>query len=540
MLNQEKNTPCLIFARVSSKEQEDTGYSLDSQEKLLKEYAQKLNLKIEKVYRISESASGKQVRTIFIEMLSFATKNKIEVILCEKIDRLTRNPKDAGIVDDWVREDVKRSIHFVKETFILNQQTKAHDNFIWDMKVAIARFYTNNLSEEVKKGQKEKLAQGWLPTKPPLGYITIGEKGKKIHVIDPEKAPLIKKMFELYATRNYSLQKLSDIMNKKGLKTANKNKLVKSRIADLISDPFYCGKIRWNGEIYEGKQEAIISSDLFNKANDVMTRKNTPKYSKHSFVFKGLIKCFECGGIIAWEKHKGIAYGHCNHHRKCSNKEWVKEKEIQEQLNKCFKKLEIKSQAMSELLIRALKESHKNEIACRELAIGEARNIQRRATQRLDAIYIDKIDGKITQEQYDENFKRFSRDKQGSLDLMERYSDADDKYFELGINIYKLSQETEKIFQRAELEEKRSLIRLVFESLTLCKDRLIVVYSNHFRELTEILNNFKSSKMIKKGRIEENNFELLKNCEDKRKTDPFESARLIKLPGSDSNRRPTR
>src|SRR3989344_6728928 len=180
----------IIYCRVSSKEQADEGYSLDAQEKLLREYAEKHDLEVVKAYRISESASGKQVRKSFLEMLLYATKHKVSVILCEKIDRLTRNLKDAATVDDWVREDAKREIHFVKESFVLNGNTRAHENLVWDMKVAIARFYTNNLSEEVRKGQKEKLAQGWIPMRAKIGYKTIGEKGHKIHVIDEEKAPL--------------------------------------------------------------------------------------------------------------------------------------------------------------------------------------------------------------------------------------------------------------------------------------------------------------------------------------------------------------
>src|SRR3989344_5247193 len=194
----------LISCRVSSKEQEDSGYSLDAQEKLLTQYAES-RFRVTKVYRIAESASGKQIRKIFNEMMQYANKNGISVILCEKIDRLTRNPKDAVMIDDWVKDDSKREVHFVKEGFILNQNTKAHENLVWDMKVAIARFYTNNLSEEVKKGQKEKLAQGWLPTQPPLGYKTTGEKGRKTIVVDEASAPLVRKMFELYASGNYSL-----------------------------------------------------------------------------------------------------------------------------------------------------------------------------------------------------------------------------------------------------------------------------------------------------------------------------------------------
>ena len=96
---------------MSSKEQADEGYSLDSQDKLLKEYAEKHGFEVVKTYRISESASGKQVRKSFMEMMAYASKQRVSTVLCEKIDRLTRNLKDAAIVDDWVKEDSKREIH---------------------------------------------------------------------------------------------------------------------------------------------------------------------------------------------------------------------------------------------------------------------------------------------------------------------------------------------------------------------------------------------------------------------------------------------
>src|SRR3990167_6399459 len=198
----------VIYCRVSSREQEETGYSLDAQEQFLKEYADKNGYGVVKLYKVTESASKWQLRKTLNEMLAYAEKHGVKVILGEKIDRLTRSLKDAAIIDDWVHGESGREVHFVKEHFVVSKETRAHDNFVWDMKVAVARFYTNNLSEEVRKGQKEKLAQGWLPTKPPLGYKTIGEKGHKIHVIEEQTAPGVRQMFEWYATGNYSLARL--------------------------------------------------------------------------------------------------------------------------------------------------------------------------------------------------------------------------------------------------------------------------------------------------------------------------------------------
>ena len=281
----------IIYARVSSKEQEETGYSLDAQEKLLTEYAEKRTYKVAKSFRISESASGKQIRKTFDEMLSYAKKHGVKIILCEKIDRLTRNLKDAATINDWLQEDQEREVHFVKENFIVNKNTKAHENFVWDMKVAVARFYANNLSEEVKKGQKEKLSQGWLPTRPPLGYKSIGEKGHKTSVVDETKAVHVRRAFELYATGQYSMKRLIDLLYADGMRSLSGKKPSKSRIEDLLANPFYYGAIPWNGEIHlNGKHEPLISKQLFEKVRAIRTGKTAPKYHLHQFKFRKLMK----------------------------------------------------------------------------------------------------------------------------------------------------------------------------------------------------------------------------------------------------------
>ena len=137
----------ILYVRVSSSRQEETGYSLPAQEKLLKTYAQDQQIEVVKTFKISESASGKQIRKAFTEAIDYTTRENIPIIICEKIDRLTRTGKDATVVSDWVLEDKSREVHCVKESFVLSHETRAHENLVWDMKVAIARFYINNLSE---------------------------------------------------------------------------------------------------------------------------------------------------------------------------------------------------------------------------------------------------------------------------------------------------------------------------------------------------------------------------------------------------------
>src|SRR3989338_1451297 len=380
----------VILARVSSKEQDETGYSLPSQEKLLREYGQSKNLLPAKNFSISESASGQKQRATFNEMVAYVKKHDIKNIICEKVDRLTRNFRDAVAINDWIGGDAERQVHFVKKSVILNKDSKSNEKFIWNIKVSVAQYYLDNLSEEVKKGQKEKIAQGWLPTRPLSGYKTIGEKGHKIHVIDETMAPIAKKMFDYFLTGEYSVEKLTTKMAEEGFRNAKGNKIVKSRIHKLLTNPFYIGKIRWNGAIYEGKHEPLITTEMFERVQQILTGRCTPKYSKHLYLYNKLIRCFECGGLITWETHKGITYGHCNHYRNCSQRSWSPEKEVDEQLVEAFDCLQLQNTRITEWIRRALKESHQDEISYHSTEVGELYKQQAQLKQRLDRLYDDK------------------------------------------------------------------------------------------------------------------------------------------------------
>src|SRR3989337_1983470 len=250
----------ILYCRVSSKEQEETGYSLPAQEKLLSGYSERTGYSVDKVFAISESASGKKQREVFTQMMQYVQKQGLKIIICEKVDRLTRSFKDAVMIDEWLEEDEERQVHLVKDSLILHKNSRSQEKLNWGIRILFAKNYIDNLSEEVKKGQKEKIAQGWLPTKPPLGYKTIGEKGHKIHIIDEEKAPLIKKMFSLYSTGNYSLKKITEAMYEQGLRNDTGTRVYKSRIHQLLTDPFYIGKNRWNDQLYDGKQDTYINN----------------------------------------------------------------------------------------------------------------------------------------------------------------------------------------------------------------------------------------------------------------------------------------
>src|SRR3989344_701851 len=472
-------TKAVAYCRVSTKDQE-SGYSLDAQEHLLKDY-QKDRFSIVKTYRISESASGRQIRKTFNEMLVYVTKNKIPVILCEKIDRLTRNPKDAGTIDEWVREDRLREVHFVKESFVVNGATKAHESLVWNMKVAIAKFYSENLSEEVKKGQKEKIAQGWFPTRPPMGYKTVGESGNKTHLIDEDVAPFIKKMFEWYATGNYSLSRLEKELYEAGLRTRSGKKLGMSKIHMLLQDPFFYGKMRWNNEIHPAKHAPLISKDVFDKVQTILRRKTkNPHMQKHNPLFKSKIQCENCGGLVTWYFKKGHWYGHCNNHgayKRCEQKTCIRQDRIEEQYAGFFNVIAPRNEEVLVEIENILREEHAERIKDREKEVARLNGLLASARQQKDKYYEAKINREVPLEYCEKRIAECTRDEESLETALARLGDKNDELLQLGLAVHELAYKSKKIYEQALVDEQRLLLSQLFTNLLQNRYEIKPVYS---------------------------------------------------------------
>ena len=485
------------YCRVSSKEQEETGYSLPSQEKLLIEYSGRRDkgFEIVKVFAIAESASGAKQRKIFSEMMNYMEKNHISILLCEKVDRLTRNMKEAVVANDWVDADPERQIHFVKQNLVIHKNAKSDEKFRWDIEIVLAKKFIANLSEEVKKGQKEKIAQGWLPTKPPIGYKTTGDKGHKIHVIDNEKAPFIREMFELYSTGNYSTISLGKILFKKGLRNNNGSQVVKSRIYELLTDPFYYGTVRWNDIVYRGSHEPIISKALFDKVQSILFRgiKN-PQYRKHLPVFKAKISCSECEGLITWEIQKGHWYGHCNHYRQCSQRKCIRQEKVETQLFPLFDKVAPKSERVLKWLEKALKESHSEEVLSHTQKREHINLCLKRADQRIERAYLDKLDGNMEAGLCQKVIIDATKEKEDLMEALKTLGDERTEYYEAGYAIHELASKATEIYrsEKATVEDRRLLLSYIFSNLSLNTGEIRPNYTLAFeflREWVPLLNN---------------------------------------------------
>lgn len=462
---------CVIYCRVSSKEQEETGYSLPSQEKLLIEYANRKGFEVVKVFSVAESASGAKQRKIFGEMMDYMKNKGISILLCEKVDRLTRNLKEAVVANDWLEADQERQLHFVKQNLVIHKNAKSDEKFRWDIEIVLAKKFISNLSEEVKKGQKEKISQGWLPSKPPLGYKTIGEKGHKTHIIDKEKGPFMKKAFEYYSTGNYSLISLREKLYEEGLRTRSGSKLSKSRLEDILRDPFYMGSIKWNDIVYgNGMHAPLISKELFEKVQFMLTRGKAPHYKRHIFQFSKMIECGECAGTISAEMQKGFIYYSCKHNRPCTQKGMTKEKDLEDSLMGVFKVFEEITQKEADTIRDRIKADHQLEIDYKEGTLRTL-NLRYNTLQRqLDVLYDDRLAERITIEKWENKQKEINDEQMGIQNQVTKLKNEETKYFEIYINILDLARRAKEIYEKRSPEERRLLLSHIFSNLFL-KDK---------------------------------------------------------------------
>ena len=190
-----------------------------------------------------------------------------------------------------------------------------------------SQYYVDNLTENVWRGIRQKLRRGEYPSRAPVGYLN--ETKTHTVIVDETKAPLVRKLFEAYATDSHSASELCELAKQWGLTSINGQTIRPNRMSSLLTDPFYVGMFRYCGETYEGTHAAIVPNSLFEQAQRIHKRRAGPERERRSdgYPFLGLFGCGVCGGAITAESQKGHTYYRCTKkmgrpcHLKCIREE---------------------------------------------------------------------------------------------------------------------------------------------------------------------------------------------------------------------------
>ena len=483
MVDQQSNA--VILARVSSKSQEDEGYSLDSQMKLLHGYCESKGLIVARVFKIAETASKEQSRKVFHELLDYITENNINHLTVEKTDRLTRNFRDAVAIDDWLEVDDARRVHSVKENILLHKESRSDVKFMWNIHLAVAKKYTDNLREEAMKGWTEKLAQGWLPAPPPPGYMTVVENGKRVHIPDPATKSLVKRLFELYLEPSHSLATITREMDRMGVRTRGDRPYSKSNVHKMLENPFYIGVNRFNGQDYPGAQQPIISKNLFTRVQSKMHKPATV-YKKHNPAYKNVIQCEGCGGVITWQIQKGRYYGCCQRKAEpCKHRKLLREDRVDEEFMKLLAGLVSPSSEIIDWVAATMREQYKTSIDHYE-TLHASIQAQIDRTGRMDAmLYDDKLAGEITKERYEAKHEQFVTQIAELESELSKLEKASGKRLEHRIVLLELSQRAAEIYPKKSPEQKRLIITKLFKNMTSSNGSVSVAYTNFALSIAE-------------------------------------------------------
>jgi site-specific DNA recombinase len=370
---------------VSTAKQGEHGVSLQEQRDAILRYAQRNDLEIATWFEERVTAA-KRGRPIFNQMLKLLRQGKASGLIIHKIDRGARNMKDWAELGELIDQGI--------EVQCANESLDMHSRggrLSADIQAVVAADYIRNLREETRKGFYGRIKQGVYPLPAPLGYL---DKGKgNLKELDPAKAPLVKRAFELYATGSYSLDTLGDEMCLLGLRNRKDNKITRNGLSVLLNNPFYIGliRLRRTNETFPGSHQPLIAKSLFDRAERILQGKTNARSQHHDFLFRRLLTCTQCEYSLIGERQKGHIYYRC--HTKACSKSCVREETVEEEVLQRFSLLRLneRERAYAIQKIGGLKEdwSKQREGLTQALRLRLGQLNERLA--RLTDAYIDRV-----------------------------------------------------------------------------------------------------------------------------------------------------
>src|SRR3989344_2605571 len=474
----------IILARVSTQEQMD-GQSIPAQLERSREYRKRKGLEPWKEFQFDES-SIKDHRKKFEEIIELIKTSKERVaLIVETIDRMQRSFKESVLLLDIIKAD-KVEVHFIRENLIIDKDSNSSELLRWDMGVMFARGFVLQISDNVKRTFRQKLANGEAIGQPKLGYISAIKDGKKFHIPDPEKAHFIPAIFELYL-QGWSFRAIADEMYKRGLRSRNNKKVSQSNIQKVIKDPFYCGIIISKGKEYPHHYEKLISFEKYSKAQNLMTRKsNLSTKTRHKvFALSRLVHCKNCHGLISAEPKRGhLVYYSCSNYKNMCKRLYIREEVMLKPVLKALKSIQLPQERM-DMLVNSLKRTHEAKRAYQEEATSELRQRYDKIQAMNDRLIDMLADGRITDDVYDKKLKQYKED-QRSIELqLQEYTDADEQYHITAKTILSLAQRALEIFNRSEVTEKQQFLGYFLQNAQLNGSNLEFTLRNPFNLLAE-------------------------------------------------------
>ena len=405
---------CVIYLRVSTKEQAEKdltedGFSIAAQREacvrrirdegweLLDEYVGK--------GESARTADRPQLRAMLTRI---GEESDVEAVVVHKIDRLARNMEDHVAIRALLR---RRGVALVSVTENLDET--ASGRLVEGIHALMAEFYSANLANEVRKGMGQKAKLGGYPHKAPLGYLNVREPigGRQVaHIVpDPERAPLVRAAFELYATGEWTVERLAQEMAHRGLRNRGRNghypakALTVSGLARLLGHRAYVGVVDWDGVEYEGSHEPLVDRATFDKVQELLAARaiRGTRERRHHHYLKGVLVCGVCGRRLSIQHSKGTyTYFYCLGQKDRRNgtgcqERYVAADQLEAEVEDLYARIEVPddwAEGLREAIATEVATHHEDNTAERELLAHRREHAEAERFKLMEAYYANAID----------------------------------------------------------------------------------------------------------------------------------------------------
>jgi len=530
----------ILYARKSSESEDRQVASIESQVGVLKDLAQKEGLEILEI--LTESQSAKEPgRPIFNKMIEKISTGEAQGIICWKLDRLARNPLDGGTISWMLQKGIIKHIQTYERSYYPTDNV-----LMMSVEFGMANQFIRDLSENTKRGLRTKAKNGWYPDHAPLGYThnPLKKKGEKEIIKDPERFDLVRKMWDLMLTGNYTPQQIWKIADQEWkLKNEHNQLISRSNVYLMFRNPFYYGKFEYpknSGNWYEGQHEPMIAKEEFIRVQNIL---NKPiirsNFKQHYFPFRGLIRCGECGAVITAEEkikkqkngniHRYIYY-HCTKRKNpnCSQK-CIEYKELLQQIEDILSQIEIPA-TFHEWALKELEKETKQESEDRNKILNDLQNSYQQCLNEIDGVIGMRARRELDEEDYKRKMSELSEKKNKLYELIQDTNRRVESQIENATKLLDFAKNVMSAFKNGGPETKQQILMNLGSNLYLKDKKLSIELAKPFVYMKEISAEVKQ--INEKVRTS-------KNIENKRTLSDLYSQSPILLRGQDSDLQPT-
>ena len=485
---------CAIYARKSSESEDRQALSIESQLGVLHESAKRHEITVS--MELTESMSAKEPgRPIFNQMIAMIQRGEIDAILCWKLDRLARNAMDQGTIQYLLQKGT------IKRIITSERDYLPEDNvLLMGVELGMANQYIMDLRKNVMRGNKTKLEKGWLPGKPPIGYLNEGRL--RTIVPDPERFDLVRKLFQLYLTGAYSPRQLVRIAKEELRLTlpvlsqgAGKD-LDKSYIYRILRNPFYCGIIVRKGERYNGAHERMITTIEHEEVLRLVNKKQKSGSSvasepKSFFPLVGMMRC-SCGRMITAyvvKKKNGKKYRYYSCSRKSSNdgekcpESVVKADDVENRAEQIVNEI-VLPRPLAEWIKAWAKYGHKQEVFFTQLEFETLHKERECILKRLQSLTGYLLDGVLGKDEYEREKPKLQDELQKVEVRLACNKERIEEWERAVCDVLDLSVIAKRAYENGSAEDKKLILRAIGSNFVLSGKKLVVEVKKPFQVIS--------------------------------------------------------